>query len=606
METPGDNITLPSNGGAAALTAEEASKRDWFGIVAQAGEILFQAAKSIVWKFVYSILWLIAAFLRGWERVSKLIKKIIPKVTAPFMRYVKAFKMNQAEIAAAKSKNGFWGAAAATLKVTKRVVFGKRGILVTIVNWALPIISCVFLFRVIAYANSQSFALKLTVNGDFVGYIDNETVFSDAENMVQKRINYSGSSTEIIRFTPTYEVGNIGSSTLTVYAAADKLLALVSSDIDQGYGLYIGDEYFGTLTEHNKVDAALDELLDQYRTDNENESVKFEKDITYIQGMFMKDSFVDEDDMITTLTSKKQVANYYTVVDGDSPAAIARKVDLTLDELDRLNEGGFSLATPVYTGERIRITQDVPFLSIMVTREEHYEESIEYDTETIDDPTIFQGDFLPKNEGEDGIRAITANVSYVNGIEVDRTVLSSVITKYPVTQVVRVGTMDRPANAGAPATVMEGQFYWPVGGYNGGLISCPPSGHGGYYGHTGLDIAAPYGTPIYAGANGTVIEAVDNGPTPGYYSPSYNQGYGNCVKIKHDNGMITIYEHMSTVSSTIYVGKQVTMGECIGYVGTTGNSDGNHLHFEIRYNGVWLNPLDYLPAHAKQAGVSIY
>lgn len=601
METPGENIISPS-GGAVTAQAEEVKKRDWFKTVSLIGELLFKAAKSVVWTVVYSILWLIAAFLRGWEYVARFFKKIAPKLAAPFLRYIKAFKMNRAEIAAAKSKNGFWGAAKATFRVTKRMVFGKRGILVTAANWILPILSCIFLFKVVAYANSQTFALKLTVNGDFVGYIEDETVFTSAENMVQKRINYSGSSTEVISFSPTYEVDTIGGSTLTMYQAADKLLALVSSDIERGYGLYIGDEYFGTLTEHNNVDAALDALLDQYRTDSEKESVKFEKDITYIQGMFMKDSFVDEDDMITTLTSNKQVSTYYTVEDGDSPALIARKVDMTLDELDRLNEGGFTLQTPVYTGERIKITQDVPFLSIMITREEHYEEAIEYEIERVNDPTLYEGNFIPQNDGENGITAITANVSYVNGIEVNRTIISTVITKYPVTQVVHVGTMDRPADAGPPATVMDGQLYWPVGGYGGGKISQAPYGHGGYYYHTGLDIAAANLTPVYAAANGTVIEAVDNGIGYG----SYNQGYGNIIRIRHDNGFITMYEHLSAVDSEIYVNKRVTMGELIGYVGTTGNSTGYHLHFEVRYNGVWLNPLDYLPAHAKQPGCVLY
>ncbi len=599
METSGGNIISPSNKAATAQAAE-VKKRDWFRTISLIGELLFQAAKSVVWKVIYSILWLIAAFLRGWEHIARFFKKIAPKLAAPFLRYVKAFKINRAEIIAAKSKNGFWGAAKAALHVTKRVVFGKRGILVTAANWILPIISCIFLFKVVAYANSQTFALKLTVNGDFVGFIEDETVFKSAENMVQKRINYSGSSTEVISFSPTYEVGTIGSNTLTVYQAADKILALVSSDIEKGYGLYIGDEYFGTLTGHDKVDAALEALLDQYRTDGGKETVKFEKDITYIQGMFMKDSFVDEEDMITTLTSKKQVSTYYTVEDGDSPAAIARKVDLTLDELDRLN-GGFTLDTPVYTGQRIKITQDVPFLSIMITREEHYTESIEFETEYMDDPNYYEGNYPIWRNGSNGERSIVANVSYVNNIEVNRTILTSVVTTQPVTQIVHVGTAERPANAGPPATVMEGQFYWPVGGYDGGKISQAPYGHGGYATpspHTGLDIAAAFGTPIYAGESGTVTVIKNDG--------AWNNGYGSYVQIQHDNGFVTLYGHMSLVDSSMYLGKHVTMGECIGYVGSTGNSTGNHLHFEVRYNGVWLNPLEYLPPHAKQPWCVIY
>lgn len=600
--------TQTANAEALLKTADETAKpaerpkSEAFTAIAKSGELLFKAAKSVIWAFVYSILWLIAAFLRGWDRVVKFFKNNAEKIASPFIRYKKALKINQAEINSAKEKKGAIGAAGAAIKVGARLMFGKRGIIVTAANWILPILSCIFLFNVVSYANSQTYALKLTVNGDFIGYITNETVFTNAEHMAQKRINYSGSSTEIINFEPSYEIDTIGTaSTLTVYQIADKILELVSDDIEQGYGLYIGDEYFGTLVEHSKVDAALEDLLDQFREGSEKETVKFEKDITFVLGQYMKDSFIDEDDMIATLTTKKQIASYYTVEDGDSPARIVTKTGMSYDELAALNDG-FNEKTPVYTGERIYITQDVPFLSIMITREEHYEEVIDFETEYNNDSTIITGYFIEKRKGENGTNAITANVSYVNGIEVNRTVLSTVTTKKPVTQIMLVGTAPRPANAGPATTVPEGQFYWPVGGYNGGLISQATYGHGGGYNrygpHSGVDIAAAVGTPVYAAASGTIIAFKNNG--------NWNDGYGNYVKIRHDNGIVTIYEHLSAVDPSVYVNKRVTMGELIGLVGNTGNSFGAHLHFEVQINGVWVNALDYLPAHAKQPGVVIY
>lgn len=85
-----------------------------------------------------------------------------------------------------------------------------------------------------------------------------------------------------------------------------------------------------------------------------------------------------------------------------------------------------------------------------------------------------------------------------------------------------------------------------------------------------IDIGAPSGTPIYASASGTVVVA-RNG---------YNGGYGNLVIVKHPNGTETRYAHMSKLGTTY--GKKVAQGEVIGYVGTTGRSTGNHLHFEVR------------------------
>ena len=98
--------------------------------------------------------------------------------------------------------------------------------------------------------------------------------------------------------------------------------------------------------------------------------------------------------------------------------------------------------------------------------------------------------------------------------------------------------------------------------------------------HGGLDIATSYGTPIMAVADGTVKFA------------GVSSGYGNLVIIEHGNGVETYYGHCSSI--TTKVGAQVTAGETIAKVGSTGNSTGNHLHFEIRINGVAVNPQKYI------------
>ena len=100
--------------------------------------------------------------------------------------------------------------------------------------------------------------------------------------------------------------------------------------------------------------------------------------------------------------------------------------------------------------------------------------------------------------------------------------------------------------------------------------------------HKGLDIGAPKGTPIKAAASGTVITA----------SSGYNGGYGNYIVISHGNGIQTAYGHCNSIS--VSVGQKVSQGQLIGTVGNTGRSTGNHLHLEIRVNGVAQNPQNYL------------
>lgn len=98
--------------------------------------------------------------------------------------------------------------------------------------------------------------------------------------------------------------------------------------------------------------------------------------------------------------------------------------------------------------------------------------------------------------------------------------------------------------------------------------------------HNGIDIPAPYGTPIYATADGIVGRAQRLG------------GYGNYVEINHGNEIQTRYGHMSRF--VVRPGERVKKGEVIGYVGSTGRSTGNHLHYEVRIEGAPVNPLPFV------------
>lgn len=98
--------------------------------------------------------------------------------------------------------------------------------------------------------------------------------------------------------------------------------------------------------------------------------------------------------------------------------------------------------------------------------------------------------------------------------------------------------------------------------------------------HTGVDLGAAEGTPIYATRSGTVTTA------------TYSDVYGNYVTINHGDGYSSLYGHMTHY--VVSAGEYVSQGEVIGYVGSTGWSTGPHLHFTIYYNGSTVNPMDYI------------
>ena len=112
---------------------------------------------------------------------------------------------------------------------------------------------------------------------------------------------------------------------------------------------------------------------------------------------------------------------------------------------------------------------------------------------------------------------------------------------------------------------------------NFGMRKHPISGYNKM--HKGVDFAAPTGTPIYAGGNGVIEFAGKNG------------GYGNYIRIRHNNEYKTAYAHLSRFKKGISKGVRVNQGEVIGYVGNTGNSTGPHLHYEILFQNKQINPL---------------
>ncbi len=546
------------------------------------GEYVF----SVLISLLSTIKGAILAFLDSNEHrlvaLGKWFRKQGRKIAHPFLRYHKAAKLSVADVKKVREEKGVLHSVLAGFGIVGRFLFGKHGVAYSLFNYALPIVSMVLFFNIVTYANDMTYALRISVNGELMGYVSSETVFTEAERIVQQRINYMDNNTEPVSFVATYQLENVEhNSTLTKYQLADKLLVSMGAEIEHAYGMYIGNSFYGALVDKTEIENTLEELLDKYRTGAPNEKVAFENVITYEPGLYLSESIVDPQSIIEIITSTKSVAIEHTAVEGDSPLRIADKYSMTIAELAMLNPG-FSEESTVYIGDTYLIRQEEPFLAVAVTRTEIYDEPTDYKVEYYDDSTRYQGSSVIMQDGEYGTDRITADVSYVNGIEVRRKVTNRVTVEEPTSKIVANGTKPPPPNA-AISTVEVGKMLWPVGG-NGGLISELPYGYGGYPGHQGLDIAASYGTPIYAADNGVVTLAR-------WYSD-----YGNCVMIEHDNGIVTVYAHASYIH--VYEGQRVTQGEAIADVGSTGRSTGNHLHFEVRINGVCMNPINYLPEHA--------
>ncbi len=343
--------------------------------------------------------------------------------------------------------------------------------------------------------------------------------------------------------------------------------------VTSAYCLYVNGERIGT----TPYEGALEELLEQLQkaaSDEDTISCGFKEDVEVRQEYVPTDEIMNLGYIAELLYSTKTAEVTYEVKKGDTWSQIASRNDMTSAELQALNPG-YNI-NKLQIGEVLTLSASVPYLTMTVEKQERYLDDVAYDIEYTDTADLYQGDYKVTSPGEYGKADVLAKTTYVNGEETERTVLSSVTLREPVTEYRLRGTKPRPT------WYPTGSFRWPASGritsYFGGRKS--PGGIGSTN-HKGIDIAVPRGTPVYAADGGTVT-----------YS-GWMGGYGYLVEITHGNGYVTRYGHNSAL--TVKVGAHVYKGQQIAKAGSTGNSTGNHCHFEVRYNGVAKNPLNYLP-----------
>ena len=179
--------------------------------------------------------------------------------------------------------------------------------------------------------------------------------------------------------------------------------------------------------------------------------------------------------------------------------------------------------------------------------------------------------------GVKGEKQETHNIKYLNGQVTEDTVVSTTVTKEAVNEVIVVGVGKSYYTAAEKMATSHG-FIWPLNKNVRGQFVTAYWGDG--RGHKGVDICSPYGTSIYSVKSGTVEYA------------SWNNDYGYNIIINHGNGIKTRYAHCSKL--LVKKGETVTAGQTIALVGSTGQSTGNHLHFEVILNGTRVNPWPYL------------
>lgn len=513
---------------------------------------------------------------------------------------------------------------------------GSKKFAKSFVNHAVPVLGIACLVFVVADKASADYGVTVEYNGQEIGVVSEASVIDEAQKVIADRAVYYDTGSEYITATlsikpigaqdeiideqmladviqeqietqapvkeepaaeseednsaaengKSFEIYGVGADSESEKNYSESAADFIQNEdgVDsnkvRAYAVTVDGEFVGAVSENSDIEKFLNDIKEEYDGDDII-SVDFDKNIEYTYERYVdSEQIVDQEEIIDLLDSNVEEPVYYEVQQGDNPWNIARSNGMTVEELTG--------CVATYDGEKIddlteycpigaivQLSEEVPYLQVETTEEVTYSEVIDYEIVTTEDDDMYKGETEVDVAGVEGEMEVTALVTYKNGIAIKREITNEKVISEPVTKYQRKGTRETrtPVSTGSGGS---GDYFWPV---DGGYISAY---QGDGRGHKGIDIAAPYGTPIYAAESGTVIDV----------GSGWNGGYGNCVMISHNDGNVTVYAHQSSVA--IEYGDYVVKGQIIGYIGSTGDSTGNHLHFEVRSNGTYPNPTNYV------------
>ncbi|MCL2194551.1 MAG: peptidoglycan DD-metalloendopeptidase family protein [Oscillospiraceae bacterium] len=437
------------------------------------------------------------------------------------------------------------------------------------VNVAMPAAALLVLLVVIQTMANQTFALSVTFNDVPVGYIANERVLTLAQAAANAHMqpialaaNGGGNGDalnrameavdENMQVVAQFQVARVQPENLVpVDVLTDRLLESSPNEMITGAGVFIDDELIATVHHVADAESVLGSIIAEQTAALDldlraADSVEFIQNIEIVPGFYPANQMIDAQQLLQTLS------------------------DIAEEE------------------------QASDPLQVRVVRVETRIAPVPYGTIDTNNYNIFQGEVRVRVRGTMGEDEVTERITYVNGVRYGRPEeISRRRLREPVPQRREIGRQDPRVFIQDRGTVTlrpsSHGLVWPVPGF--GRVSSPFGMRWGRM-HQGIDIAGPgiNGTGVVAARAGTVVETQFS-----------NSGWGHMILIDHGGGMQTRYAHLIAGSIAVSRGQRVEMGQPIGRVGSTGNSTGPHLHFEVIIGGRAQNPLNFVgPANGAQ------
>lgn len=299
-------------------------------------------------------------------------------------------------------------------------------------------------------------------------------------------------------------------------------------------------------------------------------SMAFDDDIEIVEGYLTENQIASVSDAVKKIVNLEEKKTIYEVQTGDTLSEIALKTSIPMDKIVELNENLENENSMIRAGDELVVTTTEPPITIERMTQEYIEEIYDAEIQYVENDNWYTTEQVTLQQPSAGRRNIVAQLTYANDKEIGREIIKEEVLLEAVPKIVERGTKIPPT------------YIKPLSGgrMSSGFGRRNAPTRGASTNHQGVDWATPVGTAIYASSGGVVTRA------------GWGSGYGYCVYIRHPDGKETRYGHLSKV--LVSSGQSVKQGQKIALSGNTGRSTGPHLHFEIRINGVAVNPLKYL------------
>ena len=448
---------------------------------------------------------------------------------------------------------------------------GYRLIIRSAINVAMPVAAALVLLLVIqSVSNGQTYALRVTFNDVVLGYAASESDFaralaaaSDHMQPVARNGNGNGNSNgnendngnggigieayqalaveENLQMFAQFELTRVSPENLTPPdILTDRLLEHSPHEMASGSGVFVDGYLVATIRNSSDAESVLNSIVTEQTAALDldirtTDTVEFIQDIDIVPGFYPAEQMIDAQALMHTLA-----------------------------------------------GDEYEDTM----LEVMVVRTETRRVPVSYDSIDTNNYNLFQGEVRIRVRGVPGEEEIVERVTYVNGARVGTPEeISRTRVREPQPQRREVGRRSTRVNPGGTGYVTINPstqgFVWPVPSVR--RISSPFGMRRGRM-HNGIDIAN-------GRANGAVVVASRSGTVT---RVAWQNSWGNYILIDHGGGIQTRYAHLMTGSASVSRGQRVETGQPIARVGSTGNSTGPHLHFEVIVNGRPQNPLNFV------------